>query len=508
MVKRATGPLLAALPQAPDTDQLPLYLQLYRRLRDGIVSGAIQSGSRLPSSRALAADLGVSRNTVEGAITQLCTEGFLTRRVGAGTFVAAATVQPLIGGRTRGVGRGGRRPPLGQSSAAALSRRGQAVADYWDPSTAPAGRAFADTAPPSEEFPLHAWLKAVGRCARRSRRELLGPMHEAGYAPLRQALAAHLAAARGVRCDWRQVFITASTQQSLDLAARLLIDSGDAVACENPCYAGARAALQFAGAELMPVRVDEHGADFSSLSTAAQRAGLAYVTPSHQYPLGFTMTLERRMALLGWAAGGGRWIFEDDYDSEFGYGGRAVTAVQGLDEAQRVIYAGSLNKILFPTVRLGYLVLPEQLVEPFGHAVVAAAGPAPTLTQAAAAEFIAAGHLAAHLRRTRERYRERRDALLEALARELGGTLEVIAADAGMHVATALPRGYDDVDIARRAARCGLEVPPLSSYYIEEPRRSGLLIHFARVPVENIRRAVSSLARCIAESRRRSADGT
>ncbi len=502
MVKRTHGPLLAALPEAPDTLQLPLYLQLYRRLRDGIVSGAFQSGARLPSARALAADLGVSRNTVEGAISQLRAEGFLTRRVGAGTFVAAAATEPLIGARARAAARARRGAVSSRAAGDGLSRRGRGVAEYWDPSTAPAGRSFADTAPPLEEFPLDTWLRTVARAARRSRHELLGPMHEAGHAPLRQALAAHLAAARGVRCDWRQVVITSSTQQSLDLAARLLIDPGDAVACENPCYAGARAALQFAGAKLAPVRVDDHGADFTSLASAARDARLAYVTPSHQYPLGPTMTLERRLALLRWAGDGGRWIFEDDYDSEFGYGGRAVMAVQGLDQAQRVIYAGSLNKILFPTVRLAYLVVPDSLVEPFGHAVVAASGPAPTLAQAAAAEFIAGGHLAAHLRRTRERYRERRDVLLDALARELGDTLTVIAADAGMHVTATLPPGYDDTDIARRASAAGFEAPPLSSYCIAEPRLSGLLLHFARVPPANIRRAVSALARCIAESRR------
>jgi GntR family transcriptional regulator/MocR family aminotransferase len=378
------------------------------------------------------------------------------------------------------------------------------IASYWDPSTAPDGRALADTAPPHEEFPMHTWLQTVSRCARRSRRDLLGPMREAGYPPLRQALAAHLAAARGVRCDWRQVLITTSTQQSLDLAARLLMDSGDWVACENPCYAGARAALQFAGARFAPVHVDAHGADFASLGTG-RNAPLAYVTPSHQYPLGVTMTLERRLALLRWAHEGARWIFEDDYDSEFRYAGRPVMSVQGLDQQQRVIYAGSLNKLLFPTIRLAYIVVPEALVDPFGHAVIAAAGPPPTLTQAAAAEFIAAGHLAAHIRRTRERYRERRDVLLEALERELGGVFDVVTADSGMHITGVFPSRYDDADIARRASSRGLEVPPLSSYYIAGPRRRGLLLHFARVTPPNIRRAVGVLARCVEQSAKRRA---
>lgn len=506
VVKRATGSLLATLPQAPDTELLPLYLQLYRRLRDGIVSGAIKSGSRLPSSRSLAADLGVSRNTVEGAITQLRAEGFLTRRVGAGTYVSAQAVQPMVGARAALATRGRKRSALatGQSHHG-LSTRGRAIASFSDPATAPEGRALAETAPAHEEFPLHAWLTTVSRCARRGRRDLLGPMRAEGYTPLRQAVAAHLAAARGVRCDWRQVIITSSTQQSLDLAAHLVLDPGDWVCCENPCYAGARAALQFAGARFVPVAVDAQGADFQAVAEPGRDARLAYVTPSHQYPLGITMSLERRLALLRWADEGGRWIFEDDYDSEFRYVGRPIMSVQGLDQRQRVIYSGSLNKVLFPTIRLAYLVVPEALVDPFGHIIVAAAGPAPTLTQAAAAEFISAGHLAAHIRRTRERYRERRDVLLDALEQELGGVFQVITADAGMHVTGWLPPEYDDVDIARRASREGLEVPPLSSYYIGQPSRTGLLIHFARVAPPVIRRSIAVLAKCVKQSVKRRA---
>jgi GntR family transcriptional regulator/MocR family aminotransferase len=332
-------------------------------------------------------------------------------------------------------------------------------------------------------------------------------MREAGYTPLRQAVAAHLAAARGVRCHWRQVIITSSTQQSMDQAARLLLDPGDAVCVENPCYPGARASLEFAQARFVPVPVDDRGADFEAISTPGRTARLAYVTPSHQYPLGITMSLERRLALLRWAdeeAGGrARWIFEDDYDSEFRYAGRPLMAVQGLDERQRVIYSGSLNKVLFPTIRLAYVVVPEPLVDSFCHAIVASTGPAPTLTQAAAAEFISAGHLASHIRKTRERYRERRDVLLDALERELGGVFQVIVAEAGMHVAGWLPLEYDDVDIARRAAQRGLEVPALSTYYVAEPARTGLLIHFARVSPPVIVRAIEILAKCVEESRRR-----
>jgi GntR family transcriptional regulator/MocR family aminotransferase len=387
----------------------------------------------------------------------------------------------------------------------ALSARGRTVATFSDPATAPEGRALAESDSAPDEFPMRAWLKMVSKCARGRQQELLGPMRAEGYAPLRQAVAAHLAAARGVRCDWQQVIITSSTQQSLDLLARLLLDSGDAVCCENPCYAGARAAFRFAEARLLPIAVDELGADFEALTTSSRAARLAYVTPSHQYPLGITMSLDRRLELLRWAEQGTGWIFEDDYDSEFRYVGRPIMSVQGLDERRRVIYSGSLNKLLFPAIRLAYIVVPEALVDPFGHAVVGTAGPAPTLSQAAAAEFISAGHLATHIRRTRERYRERRGVLLDALERELGGAFQVISADAGMHVAGWLAPGFDDVDIARRASERGLEVPALSTYYIADPARSGLLIHFARVAPPVITRAIESLAKCIAESARRKA---
>jgi GntR family transcriptional regulator/MocR family aminotransferase len=299
-----------------------------------------------------------------------------------------------------------------------------------------------------------------------------------------------------VRCDPTQVIVTTSTQQSLTLSARALVQPGGAVWLEDPGHLGARAAFEAARARVTPVPVDDEGLCVGVGRAAAPEAVLAYVTPSYQYPLGVTLSARRRDELLRWAAESGSWILEDDYDCEFRFTGRPLAAMQGSDFADRVLYAGTFNKILFPSLRISYLVAPHDLVEPLVLLRSLFDGPIPALQQAALADFIAEGHFTAHVRRMRGHYEERRGALLDALARELPGRLEVRGSETGLHVAGLLPTGFDDVALSERGAARGLDVPPLTRYFLGRPRVSGLVLSYAAATPAEIRSGVRTLASC------------
>jgi len=311
---------------------------------------------------------------------------------------------------------------------------------------------------------------------------------------LREAVATYLAAARGVRCGWQQVIILTSTQQGLDLASRLLLDAGEEVWFEEPGYLSARAALTSAGAKLIPVAVDDDGLNVEEAKSLSPKARLAYITPSHQYPTGVTMSLARRIDLLNWAAQADSWIIEDDYDSEFRYIGRPLAAVQGLDTAGRVIYTGTFNKVLFPALRIAYIVVPEYLVDAFSAARSLLDGYTPTFTQAVLADFIAEGHFSAHLRRMRLLYQERREVLLDAIEKRLSHIVRVGVSDTGLHVVGWLPAKTNDLALSARANAIGLDVPPLSRYYIGPRSKPGLLLNYAVMPPRNIRQGIISLA--------------
>ena len=376
--------------------------------------------------------------------------------------------------------------PARSPGARSLSARGRAItaAGACPEPTVP--RAFAAGLPALEAFPFDTWSRLVTRRLRRSGRSLLGYGDPAGYGPLREAVAAYLGTARGVTCDARQVIILTSSQQALDLTARLLVDPGDEVWMEEPGYLGGRAALTVAGARIVPVPVDENGLDVARGEALAPLARLAYVTPSHQYPLGVTLSLERRLALLAWAERAGSFLVEDDYDSEFRYTGRPLAAIQGLDSGGRVLYVGTFTKALFPSIRLAYLVAPEDLVDAFVHARTLMDGHTPTLLQAVLADFLAEGHFGVHVRRMRALYHERRDALLEA-----GATLGPV--EAGFHATLHLPEGTDDVAVARRAASRGVEVQPLSRFYAGDETTPGLVLGFAGLAPEAIREGMRRL---------------
>jgi GntR family transcriptional regulator/MocR family aminotransferase len=318
-----------------------------------------------------------------------------------------------------------------------------------------------------------------------------------GYMPLREAIAEYLGAARAVRCEPSQILVTTGSQQGLQLSAQVLLDTNERVWVEEPGYPGARQALMMAGAKLVPVPVDHEGLDVAEGIRRARSAHAVYITPSHQYPLGVTMTATRRMLLLHWAMRTGAWIIEDDYDSEYRLGGRPIASLQGLDTDARVIYIGTFSKVMFPALRLGYVVVPKDLVEAFSTARDATDQFSSTLYQAALADFIRQGHFARHVRRMRMLYIERRTALVETIRQRLSDKLTVIGAEAGLHLVTLLSRGVNDVAISLRAAEMGISAMPLSSCYAQPPLVGGLILGYGGTDARQIHDGIRRLAMCI-----------
>jgi GntR family transcriptional regulator/MocR family aminotransferase len=354
--------------------------------------------------------------------------------------------------------------------------------------------AFRPGIPALDAFPRELWSRIAARQYRQSRFDLFSYGDPAGHPPLRRAVAEYLRAARGVNCSWEQVIVTSGSQQALDLAARVLLDAGDTAWVEDPGYFGARGAWTAAGIRCAPIPVDAEGLSVAHGELSAPEARMAYVSPSHQYPLGVTMSLPRRMALLDWARRRGTWIAEDDYDSEFRYAGRPLAALQGLDTAGRVIYIGTFSKVLFPALRLGYMVVPDGTVDAFAAARALSDRHPPGPSQALVAEFLAEGHFARHIRRMRTLYGERQAALVSAARREWRGLLEVPPADAGMHLVGWLSNGMSDRDASRRAAAAGISAPPLSAYYHAAAARPALLLGYSSITARKICEGARRLA--------------
>jgi GntR family transcriptional regulator/MocR family aminotransferase len=466
----------------------PLHRQVYRDLVQLILSGRLRRGARVASSRTLAGELGVARNTVLLALEQLTSEGYVEARHGSGTYVSheLPDLRPLpVGDRAA---RGERRPRLATRMRSLVQPANQPLAR---PGLLRPGE------PDCAEFPFELWTRLLAEAWRAPDRALLLGDDAAGYPPLRAAIAEYLAAARGVDSTADQVIIVSGIRQALMIAARLLLDPGDAVWLENPGYPGLRGPLVAAGAKLVPVAVDDEG---MALPVGAPRPTLVCVAPSHQYPLGMTMSVARRLALLDYARRVNAWIFEDDYDSEWRYAGRPLAAMQGLDR-DRVLYAGTFSKILFPSIRLGYVVLPLPLVGPFLAARRVLDDQPALAAQPALARFIAGGHLATHLRRQRRRYKAKQELMLAAAARHLNGLLEVPPDSGGMHLVghphADLARRMDDVEASRRAAAAGIAVPALSGHWIGRARRQGLLLGYTAVPERQIDTVVGRLARAL-----------
>ena len=470
----------------------PLHRQIYDGVRRAILSNQLLPGTRLPASRALANELGISRTTVLQAYQQLLAEGYLAGRPGSGTFVAHRD-------GARGQSTGQRDDQ--RQEALHLSERGgrwlagaRATAPYF-PTEPQAGRAFRLGLPALDAFPHEVWGRLLGRRYRSSSHELLAHQQPDGYLPLREAIAAYLGTSRGVRCTAEQVIVVAGSQQALDLAARALLDPGETAWMEDPGYLGARTALLGAGAHIVPVPVRDGAFDLAEAQARSDDARLVYITPSHQFPLGGTMNLARRLELLAWAHQAQAWILEDDYDSEFRYAGRPLAALQGLDEHGRVLYLGTFSKVLSPSLRMGYLVAPPPLVEPFLAARANADVHPPPLEQAVLADFIVQGHFARHVRRMRRLYAERQAALLEEAERHLAGMIRLEPDETGLHLVGWLADGLDERALARRATEEeGIFCYPLSLFDIEPYPRGAVLLGFGAVDASEIGEGVRRLA--------------
>lgn len=471
------------------TSRRPLYEQLYGALRAGIVEGRIPSGTQLPSSRSLADDLGVSRNTVMTVYEQLSSEGYITGRRGSGTFVASVVPDHAISSPPVTP------PPRSDGPATdALSAFGQ-VARRHSAYTPFAGgwRPFMPGIADTQRFPAGIWRTLTARCWQEAPEALLGYPRRAGDPALRQAIAGYLGATRGIACTAEQVVIVGGTQQGLSLAARVLLEPGQKVWFENPGYSAARLALYAAGAQLVPVPVDGEGLCVPEGASLCPEASAVYVTPSNQFPLGSTMSARRRMALLDWASGCGAWILEDDYDSEFRYSSRPVAALQGLDSSGCVIYLGTFSKVMFPSLRLGYLIVPREVAATFAAAQAIDNGPVGTIEQAVLARFITEGHFARHVRRMRNLYAERQMAFLDLARAELGDLVTFSPAQAGIHLIAWLQQGVDDRRVAREAAARGIHVIPLSALSIGPAARPGLVVGYGGGDPNTMRRAMPSL---------------
>lgn len=486
---------LTALP-LDAASAVPMHRQLCDRLREAILRGQLTAGTRLPGTRTLAAELGISRNTVLNAFEQLLAEGYVEGKEGAGTYVACPLPDTLL---QVGSDEDATYRSLQQHEGRRLSQRGEqlAAATFVCSHIEDKPRPFQAGLPALDLFPQALWSRLIARHWRHATPSLLGYGEAAGYGPLRETIAEYLRTARGVRCDASQVIVVAGSQQGLSLAAHLLLDPGEVAWVENPGYRGVRTALLSAGAQIVPVPLDEEGLDVEAGSARHPPARFVYVTPSHQYPTGVVMSLRRRVALLEWAEREGAWIIEDDYDSEFRYAGRPLSALQGLDCAGRVIYVGTFSKVLLPTLRLGYVVVPPDLVGAFTTARAFSDGHSPQIEQAVLTDFIDEGHFSHHIRRMRNRYEERQAALLQAAAQEAADVLFIPPTETGMQVVGWLPDGLDDRAVTDAAAARGVQVRSLASECLEPIGRSGILLGYGAIDPALMQEGMRRLAAAI-----------
>ena len=467
---------------------MPVYRQLYDRIRSAILSGTLPPGSRLPSWNALAGELGVARGTVRAAYDWLAGEGYIRAEGAAGTRVHHGLHRAAVKDAA----------PERKPQAAPREASADATSYAWGGSPRP----FQMGVPAVDVFPRRAWSRLAARHARGLGPQAMVYQDPAGHPPLREAIQAYLAIARGVVCTPEQIFITAGFTGALDLVTRALLKPDDAVWIEDPGYPRARDALALAGAQLVPVPVDDDGMDVARGMALAPKARFAVVTASHQAPLGMPLALPRRLALLAWAAQSGGWILEDDYYGEFQFRGRPVPALKSLDHADRVLYIGTFSKVLMPSLRLGYVVAPKPLLGALRRIASLLAPSQSLLAQLALADFIAEGHFARHIRRMRRLYAERRAALVAALEAEFGASWEIGLQESGMHLLALCPKGSDDVALAAKAAAAGLGPVALTPWAVKARCPPGLVMSFANIPAARAAREAAALARALDEAPR------
>ena len=470
--------LLTQLNQHKFPARMANHRRIYEAIRRAITEQVLPSGSRLPSTRSLAGDLNVSRNTILAAFDQLLDEGYVAARTGSGTYVVYKQAEDF----SKSIDK---IKPFENLDEIALSKRGKAASDI--PINHLSGHEVQPFTPGDDDysrFPIALWRRLLNRQWRALDPALLDSSHDGGYWQLRQSIADYLRVSRAVNLNVAQVLITSGTQQSIDLCARMLTDEGDCAWVENPCYWAARRVLEVNGLHLHPVSVDLEG---MAPTTADFRVTprLIYTTPSHQYPKGMVMSYGRRRLLLDYAHNSGAWIIEDDYDSEFRFEGRPISSLQGMDQHGRVLYLGTFSKVMYPGIRLGYMVIPLQLVEAFKSGLYELQRPGQVMIQAALADFMEEGHFASHIRRLKQTYGERRRLLQAALAPIVNVGARLSPVDSGLHLVVEFDAHIDDVHVAEMAFAQDLRVYPLSHYCFNQPEK-GLIIGYAYAATEHI----------------------
>jgi GntR family transcriptional regulator/MocR family aminotransferase len=470
-------------------DNSPLFRQLYQQLRSAILSRRLRPGTKLPSTRELSSQLGVSRSAAVAAYEQLLAEGYTSGRRGSGTYVSSDLLEPIDGN-----------PQRRKKSVAAIKSFATQMHSIGD---------FVDVTVQSEERPFNLgrtlvdartvelWRKLSARTFRSLNLSHLGYSDPRGTIELRKTICEYLQAARAVRCDPEQIVVTTGTQHALDIVIRILSGPDKEVWVEDPGYSLTRQALMAAGAKIRPIPVDGQGINVGAGIKSAPNARAVFVTPSHQFPTGVVLSMARRLELLAWAREKNAWIVEDDYASEFRYGGRPLASLQGLDEGERVIYIGTLNKALFPGLRMGYAVVPRALLRAFVATRYLMDRQPSTLCQAVVAAFMEEGHFAAHIRRMRLLYRDQRDVLVAALRSRLGADLTVDPPDQGMHLVAYTRRGLSDVAIERAGRQHGVIVRAMSRLHVAAVPRSALVLGFSGYPRQMIGPAVENLAQVV-----------
>lgn len=481
-------PLIAVNRKAP----APLHRQIYDAYRDAILGGRLRPGQRVPSTRVLATELGVSRFPVLNAYAQLLAEGYIESRVGAGTVVTGSLPEQFTSSApaarvAESVKLPGSRP---------VAHRSSILQSAEDSPWHRGSGAFNVGEVAFDQFPLAIWTRLIARVCRQVNARSFHYGDQMGSRALRETIARYLRTSRSLNCDAAQIMIVSGSQQALELSTRVLLDHGSSVWVEEPSYRLAREVFSLGGCRMVAVPVDAEGLDVAAGIRRCRKARAAFVTPSHQFPLGVTMSASRRLQLLEWAQSAGSWIIEDDYDSEYRYDSLPIASLQGMDANSRVIYIGTFSKVLFPSLRLGYLVIPPDLVERFFTIRRAMDLGPPGFHQEVLAHFINEGHFERHLRRMRVLYHERRDTLAASLWSEFGSDAGIQGSAAGMHLTVTLPI-KNDVAVSRRAAEKGLWVWPLSPTYMGDRPQQGFILGFGSTARDDIPSAVRKLGEVI-----------
>lgn len=474
-----------------------LYKQLYSSIREAILTGRLKSGQKLPGTRSLSEELKISRNTVVLAFEQLMIEGYIESKTGAGTYVTKDLPDKFFEGRkASGSSENKISAPLikfDKKFGPPEYIRRKIEEDKIHP--------FQNGLPSLDDFPFIEWFKIINKTSAFISPKNFGYTSSTGYSPLKEAISDYLGTYRAVDCTPDQIIITNGSQQGLDLISRVLLEENKNVLLEDPCYFGSKSSVQWTKAKTFPVPVDYEGIDIDYAAEHYPSPDFIYTTPSHQYPLGSIMSISRRLRLLEFANKNNAWIIEDDYDSEFRYAGNPLPSLQGMDKFSRVIYIGTFSKVMFPGLRLGYLVLPnKEMVRPFAVAKAITDRQCPILEQIALTRYITDGLFTKHIRKMRMLYKARQEFLIKELNTQLGDILNVKTSDAGMHIVAWLPRKYDDKKISKDAEGDNLIVYPLSEYIIKFKQQPGLIMGYTAFKENDLQKGVKKLRRILRQS--------